>query len=158
VKVVFDANVLLGALAKGGTCDQALRLAISRHRVITSAPILADVRAKLVRKFRFSPESAEAMEALVRRIARVVRPLDVPRTAGRRSGSLTPLLRARVRPDAAAGPQLRSACADSLRTSHDVSWPRSQRREPGPKCRGQEDELGPSQYVVCRGTPSLGML
>jgi hypothetical protein len=83
VRVVFDANVLLGALAKGGTCDEALRLAISRHQVVTSAPILTDVRTKLVEKFRFSPEAGEAMEALVRRIARVVRPLDVPRSACR---------------------------------------------------------------------------
>ena len=83
MRVVFDANVLLGALARGGTCDEALRLAISRHRIVTSAPILADVREKLVEKFRFSAESAEAMEMLVRRIARVVRPLDVPRSACR---------------------------------------------------------------------------
>ena len=84
MRVVFDANVLLGALARGGTCDEALWLAISRHRIITSAPILADVREKLVEKFRFSAESAEAMETLVPRIARVVRPLDVSLSACQR--------------------------------------------------------------------------
>lgn len=83
MKVVFDANVLLAALARGGTCDRALRLAIERHRIVASSPILADVREKLVAKFRFSPESAEAMTALVRRIGRVVRPLDVPRSSCR---------------------------------------------------------------------------
>jgi putative PIN family toxin of toxin-antitoxin system len=42
-----------------------------------------DVRAKLVGKFRFAPESADAMADLVRRVARVVRPLNVPRSACR---------------------------------------------------------------------------
>jgi putative PIN family toxin of toxin-antitoxin system len=83
VRAVFDANVLLAALARGGTCDRALRLAISRHRVVTSAPILAEVRGKLVEKFRFAPEAALEMTALLRRVARVVRPIALPRTACR---------------------------------------------------------------------------
>jgi putative PIN family toxin of toxin-antitoxin system len=83
VKVVFDANVLISALARGGTCDQAWRLAIERQRLFTSEPIVEDVRTKLIEKFRFSDEAADRMAGLVRRTSATVRPRRVRRDACR---------------------------------------------------------------------------
>jgi putative PIN family toxin of toxin-antitoxin system len=53
VRVVFDANVLVAALAfPGGKADQALaRVIAGAHRLVISVPIINEVLAVLARKF-----------------------------------------------------------------------------------------------------------
>jgi len=77
VRVVFDANVLISALARGGTCDQAWRLGIRRHRLFTADAIVADVKEHLAGKFRFSADAASKMATLVRDTSTIVRPRRV---------------------------------------------------------------------------------
>ena len=52
MRIVFDTNVLIGAVAADGLCRQIVRKRAPAHAVITSALLVDELRDKLRTKFR----------------------------------------------------------------------------------------------------------
>lgn len=64
MKLVLDTNVLVAALITHGTCHELLEHCALSHEVVISRFILAELRDKLVRKFKFSASEANEVVAL----------------------------------------------------------------------------------------------
>jgi putative PIN family toxin of toxin-antitoxin system len=52
VKLLLDTNVLVAALVARGTCSDLLEYCVRHHTVISSRPLLDELRDVLTRKFR----------------------------------------------------------------------------------------------------------
>ena len=52
MKLVFDTNVLIAALVARGTCNDLLEHCVRNHIVISSKPLLDELRDVPTRKFR----------------------------------------------------------------------------------------------------------
>lgn len=75
MRVVLDTNVLIAAfVSRGGLCAQLLEHCVEAHEIVTSAGLLDEYQAKLVRKFRLTPELASSNAALLRSLMDVVDP------------------------------------------------------------------------------------
>jgi len=76
VKVVFDSNIYVSALAiPGGVAEQALRLAMEgRVELATSRPVLAEVLEVLARKFARDPEHLARTALFLSSLAEMVAP------------------------------------------------------------------------------------
>jgi uncharacterized protein len=63
VKLLLDTNVLIAALVARGTCSDLLELCVRHHVVISSRPLLDELRDVLTRTFR---QRAADVRAIVR--------------------------------------------------------------------------------------------
>ena len=52
MKLLLDTNVLVAALVARGTCSDLLEYCVRHHTVISSRPLLDELRDVLTRKFR----------------------------------------------------------------------------------------------------------
>jgi len=65
MRIVLDTNVLIAALISQGTCADLLEQCVIHHELITSEPILNELRVNLAGKFKFlKAEAEEAVELL----------------------------------------------------------------------------------------------
>lgn len=60
MKLLLDTNVLVAALIARGTCSDLLEHCVRQHVVISSQPLLNELRDVLERKFRQRPLDARA--------------------------------------------------------------------------------------------------
>ena len=63
MRLLLDTNVLVAALVARGTCSDLLEHCVRQHVVISSRPLLDELRAVLTRKFR---QSATDVRATIR--------------------------------------------------------------------------------------------
>jgi uncharacterized protein len=59
VRLVLDTNVLISAFISRGLCSEVLEHCAKHHELVTSAPIMAEMRQKLLTKFRMAPPAVE---------------------------------------------------------------------------------------------------
>jgi uncharacterized protein len=80
VKLLLDTNVLVAALIARGTCSDLLEHCVRQHVVISSQPLLNELREVLERKFRQRPLDARAAVKLFAETFTLVVPeaLDQP--------------------------------------------------------------------------------
>jgi putative PIN family toxin of toxin-antitoxin system len=59
VRVVLDTNVLISAFISRGLCSRLLEHCAEHHELVTSAAIIAEMRQKLLTKFRMPPPAVD---------------------------------------------------------------------------------------------------
>ena len=74
MRIVCDTNVLIAALIARGVCHELIESCFVNHTVVVSDFILSELKEKLVEKFTYSLETAEAAAALFRSRMEVVTP------------------------------------------------------------------------------------
>jgi len=77
VKVVLDSNVILAGFGTPGFCHKVLTICLERHHIISSEPILAEVREHLAGKFKMPATAVQEIETYLREIAEIVVPVEV---------------------------------------------------------------------------------
>jgi len=83
MKIVLDASVLIAAFAARGLCEALFELCLEKHEIATSAPILEEVREKLVTKIKLPKATVEELIGFLERQATSVQPAEVPTDACR---------------------------------------------------------------------------
>lgn len=83
MKIVLDANVLIAAFAARGLCEALFELCLEKHEIAASAPILEEVREKLVTKIKLPKATVEELIGFLERQATSVQPAEVPTDACR---------------------------------------------------------------------------
>lgn len=81
MKVVLDSNVLIAAFAARGLCESLFELCLERHEIVSSAPLLAEVREKLGSKIKLPKETIDEILGFLERHTSTVVPADVPADA-----------------------------------------------------------------------------
>ena len=79
MRLVLDTNVLIAAIAADGLCRDLVRVRIRPHAIITSEPLLTELRNTLRAKFKIVPAELRLLSLLHER-AEVV----IPTSLGRR--------------------------------------------------------------------------
>ena len=74
MRVLCDTNVLIAALIARGVCHELIESCFVNHTIVVSDFILSELKEKLVEKFKYSLETAEAAAALFRSRMEVVTP------------------------------------------------------------------------------------
>lgn len=65
MRLELDTNVLISAFISRGLCSQLLEHCAETHELVTSEPIVAEIREKHLKKFRMPPPAVdEAVAAL----------------------------------------------------------------------------------------------
>ncbi|HKP76943.1 MAG TPA: putative toxin-antitoxin system toxin component, PIN family [Longimicrobiaceae bacterium] len=65
MRLVLDTNVLISAFISRGLCSELLEHCARHHELVTSAPIVDELRDKLLTKFRLPPPAVDhALAAL----------------------------------------------------------------------------------------------
>ena len=72
MRVAFDTNVLVSAVATRGLCADVFNLVLAEHQLILGETVLAEVRRVLKQKLRVPEEIIGEFEALLRAEALVV--------------------------------------------------------------------------------------
>jgi putative PIN family toxin of toxin-antitoxin system len=72
VRVAFDTNVLVSAVATRGLCADIFNLVLAEHQLVVGETVLAEVRRVLKQKMRVPDEVIAEFEALLRAEASVV--------------------------------------------------------------------------------------
>ncbi|MEP7311523.1 MAG: putative toxin-antitoxin system toxin component, PIN family [Pseudomonadota bacterium] len=72
MRVAFDTNVLVSAVATRGLCADVFNLVLAEHQLIVGETVLAEIRRVLKRKLRVPEEIIGEFEALLRAEALVV--------------------------------------------------------------------------------------
>ncbi len=72
MRVAFDTNVLVSAVATRGLCADVFNLVLAEHQLIVGETVLSEVRRVLRQKMRVPDEIAAEFEALLRAEASVV--------------------------------------------------------------------------------------
>ena len=76
MRLVLDTNVLIAAIAANGLCRDLVRVRLRPHIVITSEPLLTELRRTLRAKFRIAPDELRLL-ALLRERSEVVKPASL---------------------------------------------------------------------------------
>ena len=85
MRIVLDTNVLIAALISQGRCSDLLEHCAIHHQLVTSDFILTELQQKMVEKFGYSTEEAQAAEALLRPQMEIVEPAPLSSPACRDS-------------------------------------------------------------------------
>jgi uncharacterized protein len=72
VRVAFDTNVLVSAVATRGLCADIFNLVLAEHQLIVGETVLAEMRRVLKQKMRVPEEIIGEFEALLRAEALIV--------------------------------------------------------------------------------------
>jgi putative PIN family toxin of toxin-antitoxin system len=73
VRVVLDTNVFVAAVVADGLCRDLVRVRVLPHTIITSEPLLRELRATLRNKFAADPDELPLLPQLNEE-AEIVRP------------------------------------------------------------------------------------
>jgi putative PIN family toxin of toxin-antitoxin system len=74
VRLVLDTNVLVASVAADGLCRDLVRVRLRPHAIITSEPLLRELRTVLRTKFKVDPDELPLLSALTEE-AEVVAPV-----------------------------------------------------------------------------------
>jgi len=74
VRLILDTNVLVASVVADGLCRDLVRVRLRPHTIITSEPLLAELRTTLRVKFKADPGKLPLLLAL-REQAEIVAPL-----------------------------------------------------------------------------------
>jgi putative PIN family toxin of toxin-antitoxin system len=77
VKLLLDTNVLVAALIARGTCNDLLEYCVRHHVVISSRPLLDELRDVLTRKFRQRPADVRGTVRLFEETFTLVTPASL---------------------------------------------------------------------------------
>lgn len=66
MKVFFDTNVLVSAVATRGICADILNVALSEHQLMVGETVLAELRVVLRKKLRLPVATIDEFEAFLR--------------------------------------------------------------------------------------------
>jgi putative PIN family toxin of toxin-antitoxin system len=66
VRVAFDTNVLVSAVATRGLCADVFNLVLAEHELIVGETVIAELKRVLRQKMRVPREAIEEFEALLR--------------------------------------------------------------------------------------------
>lgn len=72
MRVAFDTNVLVSAVATRGLCADVFNLVLAEHELIVGETVIAELKRVLRQKMRVPREAIEEFEALVRQEGSVV--------------------------------------------------------------------------------------
>jgi putative PIN family toxin of toxin-antitoxin system len=72
VKVAFDTNVLVSAVATRGLCADIFNLVLAEHQLIVGETVLAEMRRVLKQKLRVTDDVIGEFETLLRAEALIV--------------------------------------------------------------------------------------
>jgi putative PIN family toxin of toxin-antitoxin system len=72
VRVAFDTNVLVSAVATRGLCADVFNLVLAEHELIVGETVIAELKRVLRQKMRVPREIIEEFEALLRQEGTVV--------------------------------------------------------------------------------------
>jgi putative PIN family toxin of toxin-antitoxin system len=72
LKVFFDTNVLVSAIATRGLCADIFQVVLVEHDLFVSETVLTELRRVLTRKLKVSATTVDSVEAYLRRYATVV--------------------------------------------------------------------------------------
>jgi uncharacterized protein len=80
MKLVLDTNVLIAAFIGKGLCSNLVEHCLQVHSSITSEFILNELHEKLVQKFKYASEEANAVVELLRSRMKILvpEPLEAP--------------------------------------------------------------------------------
>lgn len=76
MRVVIDTNVLIAAVVADGLCRDLVRMRLRPHTIVTSKPLLEELRRTLRRKFKSDPDQLPLVGAL-RKEAEIVTPASL---------------------------------------------------------------------------------
>lgn len=82
MRLVLDTNVLIAALVADGLCRDLVRRRLESHVLISSQPLLDELREKLEQKFKIRAKDAPFLRAYAERV-QIVQPVALPRNACR---------------------------------------------------------------------------
>lgn len=71
MKVFFDTNVLVSAVATRGLCADVVNVALAEHRLIVGETVLGELRQVLLRKLRLPAATINELEAFLREHSQV---------------------------------------------------------------------------------------
>ena len=74
MRLVLDTNVLVASVAADGLCRDLVRVRLRPHAIITSEPLLRELRTVLRTKFKADPDELPLLSALSEQ-AEVVAPV-----------------------------------------------------------------------------------
>ena len=77
MKLLLDTNVLVAALIARGTCNDLLEYCVRHHVVISSRPLLDELRDVLTRKFRQRPADVRGTVRLFEETFTLVTPASL---------------------------------------------------------------------------------
>jgi len=77
MKIVLDTNVLIAALVAQGVCAEVLEHCVLRHTLLSSDPILAELREQLAKKFKYGAEEVDEAAGLLRSQMEIVNPVEI---------------------------------------------------------------------------------
>jgi uncharacterized protein len=77
VRLLLDTNVLVAALIARGTCNDLLEYCVRHHVVISSRPLLVELRDVLTRKFRQRPADVRGTVRLFEETFTLVTPASL---------------------------------------------------------------------------------
>ncbi len=78
MKVFLDTNVLLSALATRGLCADVLREVLTSHKLVVSAPLLAELKQALRQKLKVPSEFVTEAIKMLQQDAQFSTPIDMP--------------------------------------------------------------------------------
>jgi uncharacterized protein len=78
VIITLDTSVLVAAqITTAGTCADVVKFTLREHRLVLSDYILEEFERTMIKKLRYTPESARSFVDDYRAVARMVTPLPV---------------------------------------------------------------------------------
>src|ERR1051325_7958054 len=77
MRVCFDTNVLVAAVATRGLAADVLRLTLAEHELLVPEVVLAELRRVLRTKFKLPPARIDELEAFLREHEVVPKPAHV---------------------------------------------------------------------------------
>lgn len=83
MKLVLDTNVLIAALISRGVCADLLEYCVSRHTVVSSEFIFAELQKHLLGKFKYSAEDVNSAARLLRSQVEMVTLIELDSAACR---------------------------------------------------------------------------
>ena len=83
MRLLLDTNVLVAALMARGTCSDLLEYCVRHHVVISSRPLLDELRDVLIRKFRQRAADVRATVRLFEETFTLVTPVSLETPACR---------------------------------------------------------------------------
>lgn len=72
MRLILDTNVLVAAIAADGLCRDLVRLRLRQHVIITSEPLLAELRRTLRNNFTVAPDELRFLSLFEERAELVV--------------------------------------------------------------------------------------
>ena len=77
MKIVFDTNVLISAVATRGLCNELWELCIKQHELFTCEAILNECETKFVRKLKLPPKMVTQLLTYIKDKSVMIKPVEL---------------------------------------------------------------------------------